>query len=166
MNYIFISVLVRLDGICPTPCEKMGAKKGSNMMNDGQMELGFEGGRAPAVNRAGRRGWANWWFARMRQVVDRARDWRPAPPARPEQMWFAATHLFSGRDIALRCPPPASMRAEQLGCDTRLGPVVAPLLNAAQDGVASQNNISAARRAGCHPYLTDGDVAKEQQICE
>jgi len=29
---------------------------------------------------------AQWWFAQMRQVVDRAWDWEPAPPARPEQV--------------------------------------------------------------------------------
>lgn len=31
---------------------------------------------------------ARWWFERMREVVDNAMDWRPAPPARPEQIWF------------------------------------------------------------------------------
>jgi len=31
---------------------------------------------------------ANWWFDHMREVVDRAIDWRPAPPARPEQIYF------------------------------------------------------------------------------
>ena len=31
---------------------------------------------------------ARWWFARMRQVVDRAFDWRPALPPRPEQRWL------------------------------------------------------------------------------
>jgi hypothetical protein len=31
---------------------------------------------------------ALWWFDRMRQIVDRAMDWPPAPPCRPEQIWF------------------------------------------------------------------------------
>jgi hypothetical protein len=31
---------------------------------------------------------ANWWFQQMREVVDRAVDWRPDPPARPEQTYF------------------------------------------------------------------------------
>ena len=31
---------------------------------------------------------ANWWFDRMREVVDKATDWKPAPPARPEQIYF------------------------------------------------------------------------------
>ncbi|HOX55908.1 MAG TPA: hypothetical protein PLC99_03390 [Verrucomicrobiota bacterium] len=35
---------------------------------------------------------AQWWFQRMRQIVDCAMDWRPAPPPRPEQI------LFSGED--------------------------------------------------------------------
>lgn len=28
----------------------------------------------------------------MRQVVERARDWQPAPAPRPEQIWFPGTH--------------------------------------------------------------------------
>jgi hypothetical protein len=59
------------------------------MMNQ-QMELGL--GRAPAcpsVNRRERRrSGANWWFDRMRRVVDHAFDWQPSPPPRPEQIWF------------------------------------------------------------------------------
>jgi len=60
-------------------------------MIDGQMELSFgkAAGCQPANRRQRRIGRANWWFARMREVVDRAFDWQPAPPARPEQIWFA-----------------------------------------------------------------------------
>jgi len=60
------------------------------MMNQ-QMELGFGSARVcPSVNRRGRRlSRSSWWFDRMRRVVDRAFDWQPAPPARPEQIWFA-----------------------------------------------------------------------------
>ena len=32
---------------------------------------------------------AQWWFRRMRQIVDGALDWEPAPPPRPEQISFA-----------------------------------------------------------------------------
>jgi hypothetical protein len=46
-------------------------------------------------------------------------------------------------------------RAERIRGDERFGQFVAPLLHAALDGAASQNNISAARRAGCRPYLAD-----------
>jgi hypothetical protein len=28
----------------------------------------------------------------MRQIVDRACDWQPVPPARPEQIWFPNAH--------------------------------------------------------------------------
>jgi hypothetical protein len=68
------------------------------MTNDEQMELSLECGRGcpPAVRR-GRPGRAHWWFERMRQVVDRARDWQPAPPERPEQIWFAASAAVSRR---------------------------------------------------------------------
>jgi hypothetical protein len=31
---------------------------------------------------------ANWWFQQMREVVDKAVDWQPARPARPEQIYF------------------------------------------------------------------------------
>jgi len=63
------------------------------MMINGQLELGFECGqqRPPAAKHARRQGRAHWWFERMRQVVDRAFDWQPAPLPRPEQTWFAAT---------------------------------------------------------------------------
>jgi hypothetical protein len=68
-------------------------KERIHLMNDGQMELSFEcgQGRPPAGKRARREGRANWWFERMRQVVDRAFDWKPSPPPRPEQIWFGAT---------------------------------------------------------------------------
>ena len=64
-------------------------------MNNAQLELTLE--RQPLAplrsNRAGRASRASrWWFARMREVVDRALDWEPAPPARPEQIWFAGAH--------------------------------------------------------------------------
>jgi hypothetical protein len=43
----------------------------------------------PAAGRRERRlTRANWWFARMRQAVDRAFDWAPVPPPRPEQIYF------------------------------------------------------------------------------
>lgn len=63
-------------------------------MTTQQMELGLEnprGGRSPNP-RPRRMGRANWWFDRMRQIVDRAMDWQPAPPPRPEQIWFAGAH--------------------------------------------------------------------------
>jgi hypothetical protein len=35
-----------------------------------------------------RRNRAAEWFTHMRQVVERAVDWTPAPEPRPEQIWF------------------------------------------------------------------------------
>ena len=55
-----------------------------------QLELGFVSAGQPFVvtRRQRRQSRANWWFERMRQVVDRAFDWQPAAPARPEQIWL------------------------------------------------------------------------------
>ena len=56
-----------------------------------QMEMGLEANgpsrcrpRAPQ-----RRKRAQWWFQQMRVLVNSAVDWRPAPPARPEQTYFS-----------------------------------------------------------------------------
>jgi hypothetical protein len=59
------------------------------MMNN-QLELSFDHllvAPSPALRhrRASR---AQWWFDVMRQIVDRACDWEPAAPPRPEQIWF------------------------------------------------------------------------------
>lgn len=35
-----------------------------------------------------RRRRAQWWFQQMRMAVDKAIDWKPAPPARPEQIYM------------------------------------------------------------------------------
>ncbi len=43
-------------------------------------------------SRQRRRTRAQWWFQRMRQIVDRACDWSAAQPPRPEQIWFPNTH--------------------------------------------------------------------------
>jgi hypothetical protein len=58
-----------------------------------QMELSLAG-KAVRRGRQARRRRAQWWFARMRQVVDSAMEWRPAPPARPEQVYMS----LSGND--------------------------------------------------------------------
>ncbi|HEY2082385.1 MAG TPA: hypothetical protein VGI88_06330 [Verrucomicrobiae bacterium] len=60
------------------------------MKTNEQMELGI--GKAKACRSAKRPqrrlSRANWWFQQMREVVDKAVDWQPAPPARPEQIYF------------------------------------------------------------------------------
>ena len=59
------------------------------MINE-QMELSLTQARqCPSASKRQRRlSRANWWFNRMREVVDKAFDWQPAPPPRPEQIWF------------------------------------------------------------------------------
>ena len=63
-------------------------------MTNEQMELGFGG--APQLTGLTRRERrirrAQWWFAHMRQIVDRALDWEAARPPRPEQTWLPGTH--------------------------------------------------------------------------
>ena len=57
---------------------------------DGQLELGFNGikPRALAARREGRIARANWWFAKMREAVASAMDWKTASQPRPEQIWM------------------------------------------------------------------------------
>jgi hypothetical protein len=63
------------------------------MTNQSQLELGFDAscGWQPARHQPRRLTRAQWWFAQMRQIVDRALDWQPTPPPRPEQTWFTQT---------------------------------------------------------------------------
>jgi len=69
------------------------AKERLNMttMNatDKQLELGFNGlpPRANATGREERIARADWWFNRMRAIVENAMDWNAAEP-RPEQIWM------------------------------------------------------------------------------
>jgi len=57
---------------------------------DKQLELGFNGlpPRASAAGREGHIARANWWFARMRNIVEHAMDWSAAAQPRPEQIWM------------------------------------------------------------------------------
>ncbi len=63
-------------------------------MYNGQLELSFEAANTVAKPRAfhGRPTRAQWWFQRMRQLVDNATDWLPAPPPRPEQTCFPGSY--------------------------------------------------------------------------
>jgi len=60
------------------------------IMNRQQIELSFDASCRfqPAIRRCRRQSRAQWWFNRMRAVVDRALDWQPAPPPRPEQIYL------------------------------------------------------------------------------
>ena len=64
-------------------------------MTDAQLELSLGNPCVTSSPRANRRPPtfnSGWWFRRMRQIVDRAFDWQPAPPPRPEQIWFPGAH--------------------------------------------------------------------------
>jgi hypothetical protein len=57
-----------------------------------QLELSFDGSEAfrpRMTQRTRRQSRAQWWFAQMRAVVDRAFDWNTAPAPRPEQVHLA-----------------------------------------------------------------------------
>ena len=71
-----------------------------------QLELGFATTCPPAGYRPRRLARANWWFQVMRQLVDRATDWQPAIPARPEQRWFPNTY----RTVSLAPQPRSGQR--------------------------------------------------------
>jgi hypothetical protein len=60
-------------------------------MTNAQLELSFGALRArPTPTTARHPSIRNpqWWFQRMRQIVDHALDWPPAPAPRPEQIDF------------------------------------------------------------------------------
>ena len=64
-------------------------------MTDTQLELGLGSPRVTQplrTNRPPSPFTSRWWFRQMHQIVDRAFDWQPAPPARPEQTWLPGTH--------------------------------------------------------------------------
>jgi len=55
-----------------------------------QLEITFEANqtcRRP-LRRQQRRQRADWWFRKMRHVVDAALDWKSAITPPPEQTWF------------------------------------------------------------------------------
>ena len=54
------------------------------------MELGLTGANhcPRAAQRERRLNRANWWFDQMRQIVDQAFDWEPAPRFQMEQAWL------------------------------------------------------------------------------
>jgi hypothetical protein len=56
------------------------------MINRNQLELGLERppGKRARFAAQNHRARARWWFSRMREVVDHARDWPTAPTAEGE----------------------------------------------------------------------------------
>lgn len=78
-------------------------------MFDGQMEMCF--GKASYRQRKQSR--AQWWFQRMRQIVERARDWQPAPAPRPVQIWFPAAQERLNGNGEMRKPAANVKPAEE-----------------------------------------------------
>ncbi len=56
---------------------------------DSQLEMSFDRVTRCRTVRRRRLSRAQWWFERMRQVVDCAIDWEPKSLPRPEQIWFS-----------------------------------------------------------------------------
>ena len=75
------------------------------MLNRQQMELSLEnmGDARPWRQRRRRQTRARWWFNRMHEVVDQAREWVPGDGARRNQpppfigVSLAACHISRGR---------------------------------------------------------------------
>jgi hypothetical protein len=60
-------------------------------MNNAQLELRLGTRRARRLSSVSRQPSIHnpqWWFQRMRQIVDCALDWQPPSPPRPEQILF------------------------------------------------------------------------------
>ncbi len=70
----------------------MSRKERFNMTNatNEQLELGFNGIKllANGARHEGHTTRAAWWFAQMREVVERAMDWNTVGEPRPEQIWI------------------------------------------------------------------------------
>ncbi len=75
--------------------------------------MSFSGRVSGGNRRPNRRSRAQWWFERMRKVVALAGDWRAAPPARPEQIWFPGAH----RHVVLTATESAPASEERQICE-------------------------------------------------
>ena len=59
------------------------------MTTNQQLELGFNGMQSRIYGRPRTRVTrAQWWFAKMREVVENAVSWQDETPAHPEQTWM------------------------------------------------------------------------------
>ena len=81
-----------MDSGCPCDFATISSKesRAMNTIEQKQTELGLEKARASAsAQRPKRRlNRASWWFQQMRDVVDKAADWRPIPSADAKQIHF------------------------------------------------------------------------------
>ena len=75
-----------------------GVQNGAKSMHrdNEQLEMGLNSPPPCTIRHQRRRARAQRWFERMRQLVDRAVDWEPASPPRPEQIWFPGTRRGVG----------------------------------------------------------------------
>src|SRR5439155_22221893 len=87
------TLFVPVPGLLSTPDKKI------QVMNGKQLEISFD--QPIPLRRVARHprrmARAQWWFAQMRQVVDRAWDWESAPPARIQQVCVSLTHQQGSR---------------------------------------------------------------------
>ena len=80
-----------MKNISITAADPSIANRKSDIHTDGRAQLDLSlNGAIPCERPAWRRrqtlrSRAAWWFQQMRRAVDGAVEWRPAPPARPEQ---------------------------------------------------------------------------------
>ena len=84
-------------------------------MTNAQLELSFDVLRETSVPRRSRPAPSTrrWWFERMREIVDRAQDWAPAPAPRAEQTAFGPMYRQAAI-AALALPPAMAALEEQL----------------------------------------------------
>jgi hypothetical protein len=97
--------IFHLDSICPSALLRMALKERTNMF-DRQIEMSFENAKRFSPRRQRRHTRAQWWFQRMRQIVDLATEWPPAPSPRPVQIWFPAS------ENRLRAKVPATTKRQ------------------------------------------------------
>ena len=84
-------------------------------MFDAQMEMSFGRNENFATRSERRHNRARWWFQRMRQVVDLAIDWQPAPRPRPIQIWFPTTESRLTKSSAQRAKRGSARRRSEQG---------------------------------------------------
>jgi len=89
-----------------------------------QLELGFENqpGLKPANRSGNRSSRANWWFDRMRGVVNHAGEWPPArPPAKTPPPPAVSASAGPPASEVVRQPAPASPPETEANSPSTLG---------------------------------------------
>ena len=75
---------------------------GSIEQNSNQLELGLDPANQPRCTKTAHRrrhSQASVWFRRMRQIVESARDWQPAPPPIPPSQPLLGQALSHERQL-------------------------------------------------------------------